>query len=103
MVELSMIVFQGAKLGYERYGPKGAVVGAVVAGGSILLVKEAVARFTDVEDARIEELAERVQGSDDLDEIIDGEFEGFDATLEEIAAVVEEFIGGDDSGFDRNR
>lgn len=98
MVELSVLVFKGAKLGYDRYGLKGAVAGGIVAGGSILLVREAVSRFTEVDDARIDEMAERIQNDEELADIVGEEFAAdIDVTMGKVEDAVEEYVGDDRS------
>ncbi|QLG26500.1 hypothetical protein HUG10_02620 [Halorarum halophilum] len=96
MVELSILVFKGAKLGYDRYGLKGAVAGGIVAGGSILLVREAVSRFTEVDDDRIDEMAERIQDDEELADIVGEEFaDDIDLTIGKVEDVIDEFVGDD--------
>lgn len=98
MVELSILVFKGAKLGYDKYGLRGAVAGAIVAGGSILLVREAVSRFTEVDDARIDEIAERIQDDEQLEDIVGEEFsDGVDVTIGKVEDVLDEYTSDNSS------
>lgn len=98
MVEISIIAVKGAKLGYDKYGLKGAVAGGVVAGGSVLLVREAVSRFTEIDDGRIDEVAERIRDDEELENVVVEEFsDGVDVTMGKVADALDEYVGDDRS------
>lgn len=96
MVDISIIAFRGAKLGYDKYGLKGAVAGGIAAGGSVLLVREAASRFTGIDDGRLDEVAERIRDAEELENIVVEEFsDGVDVTIGNVADALDEYVGDD--------
>jgi hypothetical protein len=96
MVDTPAIAIKAAEIGYKRYGIKGAVVGGVIAGGSVVVVEKVVSRYADVDEGYVEEIAERVENEDELNDIIEKEFsKGVETSVEKIEEVLDKYFDGE--------
>lgn len=99
MVDIPTIVTSAVELGYRQYGIKGAVVAGVVVGGGTLGIKKAVSRFTDTGEERIDELIQRVEDDEELDEIIEEEFsKGVGKTVDKVEDILDRYFGDGGAG-----
>jgi hypothetical protein len=97
MVDVPSLAIKVAELGYKRYGIKGAVVGAVAAGGSVFVVRKVVTRVADADEAYIDDLAERARGDEQLNDLVEEQFsKGVGTSVEKIEGVLESHLGDQD-------
>lgn len=74
MESTAAIVIPAIKFGHKRYGAKGAVAAAVAVGASHVIVTRVVPRYTDVDEARIDEIFAKVSDDEELASILGEEF-----------------------------
>jgi hypothetical protein len=74
MVDVMSVVIPAVKFGYNRYGPKGAVAAAIAVGGSHLVIKSVIPKYTDIEQERVDEIYSRLTDDGELGDILGKEF-----------------------------